>query len=211
MRAWTVSWLVAAAACHPAAVAPASSPFAPPSCAPGSVPVFEGDSDVGWGEVEQTVGCAPPRRRPHGPAIETLESAPGQPSTRLVGRLDDGRRVGTWTQYDAPAPAGTGRVLGRFTLDDAGTGTLEIRDQLGHLRRGRVVAGDRDGTWTDYDAAGTPVATQVWSRGKLIGGTGSVPWDPPMIDPSDQCPDDPGPDADGCPTPASKTGHGRPP
>jgi hypothetical protein len=163
-------------------------------CAPELQPVHEGDSDVGWGEVEETDGCVKDGAL-QGSAIETLESAPMQHSTRLVGRYVDGRRVGTWTQLDES----TGRVLGTFTLDDAGSGTEVIRDQLGHVRRGAVVAGKREGTWTHYDADGRAVATETWQGGRFVGRTGEVPWDPPMIDPADRCPDTPGDGDDGCP------------
>jgi hypothetical protein len=185
------------AACHATRAnehAPAASNAAI-QCEPGLAPVYEGDSDVGWGEVEETHGCARDGSTLQGRAIEMLSSAPMQHSTELVGRYVDGRRVGTWTQLDA----GSGRVLGTFTLDDSGSGTEVIRDQLGHVRRGAVVAGKREGTWTHYDADGRPVATETWQGGRFIGRTGEVPWDPPMIDPADRCPDTPGDGDDGCP------------
>jgi hypothetical protein len=170
------------------------------------VPVFEGDSDVGWGEVEQTQSCAARGGKPEGPAVQTLASAPGQPSTQISGLMRDGRRVGTWTQVDAS----TGRVLGRFTLDEGGSGTEEIRDQQGHLLRGAVVAGKREGTWTYYDAGGVPVATRVWAHDTFVGGSGRPPWDPPMVDPADACPKVPGRAdiADGCPPASARADAG---
>jgi len=186
------------AACHAGRAieqAPPAASTAGIECEPGLQPLHEGDSDVGWGEVEETHGCARDGSTLQGRAIEIVASAPTQRSTELVGRYVDGRRVGTWTQLDPS----TQRVLGSFTLDDAGSGTEVIRDQLGHSRRGAVVAGKREGTWTHYDADGRPVATETWQGNRFIGRTGEVPWDPPMIDPADRCPDTPGDGDDGCP------------
>jgi len=165
------------------------------ACEPGMQPVYEGDSDVGWGEVEETHGCARDGITLQGHAIELVASAPMQHSTKLVGRYVDGRRVGTWTQLDAS----TGQVLGSFTLDDAGSGIEVIRDQLGHVMRGAVVAGKREGTWTHDDADGRTVATDTWEAGRFVRRSGEVPWDPPMMDPADRCPDTPGDGYDGCP------------
>jgi hypothetical protein len=201
--------VVVVAACHAEGAVHSTPP--PPSaaiaslrCEPGTVTAFEGDSDVGWGEVEETRACARRDETLQGPAIQTVASAPSQPSTKLTGRMRDGRRVGTWTQYDEV----TGRVLGRFTLDESGTGTEEIRDQLGHLRRGTVLLGNREGSWVYYDASGAAVATQVWSHGRFVGQTGTVPWDPPMIDPSDICPPASTNPDDGCPTAAPRSDAG---
>jgi hypothetical protein len=166
----------------------------------------ESDSDVGWGEVESTTGCARRDGTLHGPAVQRV-SAGAQPSTRLVGRFASGKRVGTWNQFDAR----TGAPLGSFTLDDAGTGVEVIHDALGHAKRGTVIAGQREGTWTFQDADGTIVATELWSQGALVRQNGRAPWDPPMLDPADACPDAPAPnpeDRDGCPEPNPGAGSG---
>ena len=170
------------------------------TCPAGTRRAVESDSDVGWGEVEQTEGCARGDGMLDGPAIQ-LVSAGAQPSTRLVGRFAAGKRVGTWNQFDAR----TGALLGRFTLDEAGTGVEILHDALGHSRRGTVIAGRREGTWTFQDADGTVAATEIWSNGTLVRQIGRAPWDPPMLDPSDACPEEPATNAedrDGCPAPA---------
>jgi hypothetical protein len=190
------SGIALVAACHPGSASPAASGASnlAVECPPGLQSVHDNDSDVGWGEIEQTRACARDGITLQGRAIELVASAPTEHSTRLVGQYIDGRRVGTWTQLDPD----TGRVLGTFTLDEGGSGTEVIRDQLGHMRRGAVVAGKREGTWTHYDSDGKVVATETWNAGRFILRKGDVPWDPPMVDPADRCPD-PGDGYDGCP------------
>ena len=165
-------------------------------CPPGTERADSSDSDNGWGYVGQTFGCARPDHVLHGPVIELVESAPGQPPLKLMGHYANGNRVGTWTILDEKS----GTELGRFTLDEMGSGVEVIRDQLGHVLRGRVVNGKREGAWTYHDRDGSVVATQVWSHDHFVRQTGSVPWDPPMIDPSDKCDEREVPeDVDGCP------------
>jgi hypothetical protein len=173
------------------------------SCEPGTKRSFTKLSDVGWGEVEETDGCSDSQDALQGPAVERVTSVTRLPATKLVGRYFHGRRVGTWTQYDP----NTGAALGAFTLDDRGSGTEVVHDQLGHTRRGAVVEGRREGVWTYYDPDGTLVESDVWSRGELVRSTGRAPWDPPMVSVSDACPADGGAADDGCPE-AGKGGHG---
>jgi hypothetical protein len=204
------SWMIAAATACAAACAgagahgqpPASTPVFPPVCPAGTERTVTSDSDVGWGEVEQTDSCARSDGTLDGPAVQ-LVSAGMQPSTRLVGQFASGRRVGTWRQFDGK----TGALLGSFTLDGAGTGTEVIHDALGHTKRGAVIAGRRDGAWTLQDADGKVVATELWSKGVFVRQNGRAPWDPPMVSPADACPAEPAPnpaDRDGCPEPAPR-------
>jgi hypothetical protein len=174
------------------------------ACPSGTKVAFEGDSDVGWGEVERTEGCARADGKLEGPATQLVSSAPQLESTRLTGRFSNGRRVGTWTQSDPK----TGAEIGRFTLDDTGSGVEVIHDQLGHSRRGTVVNGTREGAFTHYDHDGTAVATTTYSGGRELRTVGQVPWDPPMIDPSDACPvvaDATTIDSEGCPAAAPRS------
>jgi hypothetical protein len=171
------------------------------TCPAGTQRVDESDSDVGWGEVERTEGCARRDGTLDGPAIQ-LVSLGAQPSTRLVGRFASGKRVGTWHQLD-----GKGALLGSFTLDNAGNGVEIIHDALGHSKRGTVIAGRREGTWTLQDAEGKISSTELWSKGTLVRQIGRAPWDPPMLDPADACPDEPATDPedrDGCPAPTPR-------
>ena len=156
------------------------------ACPAGTRLGHDSDSDPGWGEVEQTQGCERPGGVLHGPAILGVVSAPGLHQTKLVGRYADGRRVGSWTQFTE-----TGALLGRFTLDDGGSGVEEIRDQVGHVKRGSVVGGRREGPWIYFDRDGRVAMTQSWSGGTLVRSTGSAPWDPcyDCPDPQDKCPD----------------------
>jgi len=200
------SWRIAAgAACAVACAGPKAQlqPTTPGAlaCPAGTQRDVESDSDVGWGEVEQTEGCARGDGTLDGPAVQ-LVSAGAQPSTRLVGRFASGKRVGTWRQLD-----GKGALLGSFTLDNAGTGVEVILDAHGHSKRGTVIAGRREGTWTLQDADGTIAATETWSNGTLVRQIGRAPWDPVMLAPADACPDEPAPDPedrDGCPAPTPR-------
>jgi hypothetical protein len=168
-------------------------------CPEGTKRTFRGDSDMGWGEVEETQACERADQKLEGPAIELVASAPNLPSTRLVGHYRDGQRVGTWTQFDPK----TGAPLGLFTFDASGSGIEVIHDQLGHARLGQVVNGKREGAWAYQERDGTTVATWTYASGKLVGTAGRAPWDPPMgPDPSDACPVVPDADAfdeEGCP------------
>jgi hypothetical protein len=207
VRNWFALFTSVAAGCG--AATPQMTPLmlaAAPACDASSKAVFQGDSDVGWGGVEEIEGCEGKGGAMEGPAVETLESAPSLASTKRVGRYLHGRRAGTWTQYDSK----TGRVLGSFTLDARGTGTEIVFDQLGHFLRGTVIEGRREGTWTYYDRDGTPVARETFSHGAIVHAEGRVDWDPPMVDLNDRCPDvtDAGPpsengpiDEEGCPLP----------
>jgi hypothetical protein len=201
--AWMALLSVTVSACA-AQAAPSKSPIVI-VCPTGTKVAFEGDSDVGWGEVERTEGCARADGKLEGPATQLVCSTPQLESTRLSGRFSNGRRVGTWTQSDTK----TGAEIGRFTLDDTGSGVEVIKDQLGHFRRGTVVNGAREGAFTHHDRDGTLVATTTYSGGKELRTVGQVPWDPPMVDPSDMCPvvaDATTVDSEGCPAaaPSSK-------
>jgi hypothetical protein len=177
------AWLVLAlSGCRPTAT-PAAQPGTP-ACPAGTTASFDADSDVGWGGIEQTQGCTARDGKRHGPAIESVCSAPDLESTRRVGHYAHGRRVGTWIQYDRR----TNAEISRFTLDESGTGIEMIRDQLGHSLGGAVVNGERDGDWTYRDRDGKLVATSTYARGKLIRLAGPVAWDPPMLSPDDACP-----------------------
>jgi hypothetical protein len=107
-----------------------------------------------------------------GPAILTLVPGVGLPETKLVGAYANGSRVGLWTQYDPV----TGAKLGSFTLDEMGSGVEEIRDQAGHMKRGAVLRGKREGTWTYFDSRGKVTATEVWSNDKMLRSSGTIPW-----------------------------------
>jgi len=119
MRLFSRRLLFAVAALD--ACAPQASP--PPSdsamvCPEGTKRTFQGDSDVGWGEVEETQACARSDQKLEGPAIELVCSAPTLRSTRLVGHYMGGKRVGTWTQFEPK----TGAEMGLFTFDATGSG-----------------------------------------------------------------------------------------
>jgi hypothetical protein len=130
-----------------------------------------------------------------GPAIELVDGGRSAP-TKLVGRYANGVRVGTWTQ----TIESSGATIGSFTLDKSGSGVEVVRDAVGHYRRGPVVKGRREGSWTYHDPDGTVVATRVWSRGQFVRETGHPVWDPSMIDPDDVCLMDAGVrPKDGCP------------
>jgi hypothetical protein len=162
--------------------------------------VSDRDSDVGWGGVEGTDGCERPDGKLEGAAILIVDGAPRE--TTLVGKYAGGMRVGTWVQYDE-----RGAMLGRFTLDAAGTGVEVLRDSEGHSLRGAVVEGEREGEWKYYGSDGKLAATSTWSRGKLVRQDRPPPWDPPMLDDEDACPKDPEDrdgtaiEREGCPSP----------
>ena len=158
----------------------ATGPLPTMTCPRGTTEIDERDSDVGWAETEHLVGCTRDGQL-EGWAREDLSGT----RTVLVGRYAQGRRVGTWTQYETR----TARAIGTFTLDAEGTGIERAQDLDGRVLRGAVVRGRRDGVWTFADRDRTVVATDTWSNGRYIGRTGRAPWDPPMVDPADLCHD----------------------
>jgi hypothetical protein len=156
-------------------------------------------SDQGWDYPERVIQCLGEDRYAEGPAVEYYAGAEGRGPTKLVGRYAKSVQVGTWTQYDVK----TGRILASFVLDANGSGTEDFRDQVGHRLVGRLSRGQRDGEWTFFDSSGTKVAVEVYSKGKWGKRSGTVPWDPPMLE-DDACPTHaedrrPGIDTDGCP------------
>ena len=166
--------------CIAGCAAPAfSSPRAvrPAACPRGADVVDDRDSDVRWAETEHLVGCQRDGLL-EGWAREELAAT----GTVLEGRYAPGMRVGTWTQYDAR----TSRALVTFTFDADGSGVEHVD---GHALRGAVVRGQRDGVWTFSDRDGVVVASESWSHGTYAGRSGEVPWDPPMLEPSDRCGD----------------------
>ena len=131
---------------------------------------------------------------PRGPIVldrvpQTLEvRALGQFVPEPLPRLNpEARTSRAWLLAEGPFyPANENKRLVTFTFDADGSGVEHVD---AHALRGAVVRGQRDGVWTFSDRDGVVVASESWSHGTYAGRSGAVPWDPPMLEPSDRCGD----------------------
>ncbi len=82
-----------------------------------------------------------------------------------LGQFRDGRAVGSWQQLGAK-----GARFAPVALDAEGSGAFVQRDDAGAVRvAGRLLRGQRDGTWRWTDAQGVLRAEASYAAGKLRG------------------------------------------
>jgi len=82
-----------------------------------------------------------------------------------LGQFRDGRAVGSWQQLGAK-----GARFAAVALDAEGSGAFVQRDDAGTVRvAGRLLRGQREGTWRWTDAHGVLRAEASYAAGKLRG------------------------------------------